>query len=68
MSSTYHSISWQTWARKWGDWTTWFRKVDVPLEPVQRGSVFPNARAELRVQEVRTGRELLVVREDPLLE
>ena len=68
MSSTSHSISWQTWARKWGDWTTWFRKVDVPLEPLQRGLVLPNARAEMGGQDVRTGRELLVVREHELLE
>ena len=37
MAQSAHSITWQTWAQKWGDWTTWFRKVEVPLEPLQRG-------------------------------
>ncbi len=41
MSSTSDSISWQIWSQKWGDWTTWFQKVDVPLKPLQRGSALP---------------------------
>ncbi len=68
MRPTSQSITWQTWAQRWGDLTTWFQKVDVPLEPLQRGLVVPNARAESGGQNVRTGRELLVVREQVPLE
>ena len=68
MSLRSDDITWTTWSQKWGDWTTWFRKVDVPLEPLQLGLVLPMARAESGRQNVRTGRELLVVRENVLLE
>lgn len=68
MRSKSQSITWQTWAQRWGDWTTWFQKVGAPLEPLQRNLVLPNARAEGGGQNVQTGRELLVVREHVLLE
>ena len=59
MSSRSDSITWQGWSQKWGDWTTWFRKTDVPLELLQRGGVLPTLRTERRAQNVRSGRELL---------
>jgi hypothetical protein len=30
------SITWQSWARKWGDWRTWFSKMNGLREPMQR--------------------------------
>ena len=58
MSSRSDSITWQGWSQKWGDWTTWFRKTDEPLEPLQRGLVLPTPSSERRAQNIRTGREL----------
>ncbi|HEU4509973.1 MAG TPA: hypothetical protein VFR78_17195 [Pyrinomonadaceae bacterium] len=29
MSATSHRITWQSWARKWGDWTTWLNRPRV---------------------------------------
>jgi len=68
MSLKSDDITWKTWSQKWGDWTTWFRNVDVPLERLQRGLVLPMASGESGGQDVRTGRELLVVRENGFLE
>jgi hypothetical protein len=59
MSSRSDSISWHGWSQKWGDWTTWFRKADAPLEPLQRGLVLPAARSEKGKQNAQTRRELL---------
>jgi hypothetical protein len=59
MSSRSDSITWQGWSQKWGDWTTWFRKTDAPLEPFENGLVLSMAPAERRGHNVRTQRELL---------
>ena len=39
MNSTSESITWQKWAQKWGDWTTWFPKGNVQSEPLRRGFI-----------------------------
>ena len=44
MSSTSESITWQRWAKKWGDWTTWFPKGNEQREPSRRGLVVPGER------------------------
>ena len=36
MSTSSNSISWQSWSRKWGDWTTWIRNVTTTRAPVHR--------------------------------
>jgi hypothetical protein len=36
MSLKTDSITWQSWARKWGDWRTWFPKLNGLREPMQR--------------------------------
>jgi hypothetical protein len=55
MSSTSESITWQRWSQKWGDWTTWFPKMDVQRDPLHRGLVPPGARVEGRTENVRKG-------------
>ena len=36
MSTNSNSITWQSWSRKWGDWTIWTRNVSTTRAPVQR--------------------------------
>lgn len=35
MSLKSDSITWQSWARKWGEWRTWFPKMNGLREPMQ---------------------------------
>ena len=54
MSATSESITWQSWSQKWGDWTTWFPKIDAEHDPLQSGLVLPGgARIERRTENVR---------------
>src|SRR5687767_7009479 len=39
MSAISHSITWRSWSQKWGDWTTWFPKLDLPQQRSRRGLV-----------------------------
>ena len=55
MSSTSGSITWQRWAQKWGDWTTWFPKGNVQSEPLRRGIVVRTARVERHTENVPEG-------------
>jgi len=36
MSTSSNSITWQSWSRKWGDWSTWIRNVATTRAPVPR--------------------------------
>ncbi len=71
MSASSDSITWQSWSQKWGYWTIWFTKADLPPEPsevrlaaerhienVQNGGVAPvaaNARVDTQVFSTVTG-------------
>ena len=33
------SITWQSWSRKWGDWTSWTRNVTAPRPEESRTRV-----------------------------
>ena len=56
MSSTSESITWQKWSQTWGDWTTWFPKMDVQRDSSHRGLVPPEAEVERRTENVRKER------------
>lgn len=36
MMSSSTSITWQSWSRKWGDWTKWIRSATTARAPVHR--------------------------------
>ena len=36
MSTNSNSITWQSWSRKWGNWTTWTQNVTTTRAPVHR--------------------------------
>ena len=55
MSSTSGSITWQRWAQKWGDWTTWFPKGNVQSEPLRRSIVVRTAGVERQTENVPKG-------------
>ena len=40
MSFKSDFITWQSWSRKWGDWRTWFPKMNGLREPMQRDPRF----------------------------
>ena len=54
MDSLSNSITWQGWSQKWGDWTTWFRKMDLAHEPLQRRLVSPTTGGERRIEKALT--------------
>ena len=54
MSLKSDSITWQSWARKWGDWRTWFPKNGV-REQMQRDLRFRVVAVEKPLEKVEKG-------------
>jgi hypothetical protein len=55
MSLKSDSITWQTWSRKWGDWRTWFPKINGLREPMQRDLRFRVVAVEKPLEKVQKG-------------
>lgn len=34
MNASSASITWQSWSRKWGEWSNWLRKATEEREPL----------------------------------
>ena len=65
MSLKTDSITWQSWARKWGDWRTWFPKLNGLRDPMQRDLRFRVVAIEKPLEKVQKDR---CYRGDPLNE
>jgi hypothetical protein len=50
MVSSSASITWQSWSRKWGDWTTWIRNVPATRTTEPRTRVTPENLQRKKVQ------------------
>ena len=55
MSLKSDSITWQSWARKWGDWRTWFPNINGLREPMPRDLRFRVVAVEKPVEKVQKG-------------
>ena len=49
------SITWQSWARKWGDWRTWFPNINRLRESMQRDPRFRVVAVEKPLEKVQKG-------------